>query len=87
MQAQSVNKRDRLKQLGAFLLFAFVAGTAAMPTLSVQGAIAGRYKMILLLLVSCRLAWCIFRRTFRYRDYLIYFAVVVGFCILMDFQY
>jgi hypothetical protein len=87
MQAQQVNKRSLLKELSVFLLFAVIAGMFAMPTLSVQGAIAGRYKTILFVLVCCRFAWCLYRRTFRYKDYLIYFAVVIGFCIWVDSKY
>jgi hypothetical protein len=84
MQAQPINKRSLLKQLGALLLFAVVCGMLAMPCLCDEGAIAGQYKTILFLVVFCRLIWCIYKRTFRYRDYLIYFAIVLGFCIWVD---
>ncbi len=87
MQAPTVNKKSLLKELGALLLFVVVAGMAATPCLCVTGAIAGRYKMILFFLVSLRLAWSIYRRTFRFRDYWIYFAIVMAFCIWTDFNY
>jgi hypothetical protein len=84
MQAQPAIKRSRLKELLALLLFGVVGGMFAMPCLCIEGAIAGRYKTILFLLVFSRLAWCIYRRTFRFRDYFVYFAVVIGFGIWAD---
>src|SRR5688572_25464650 len=87
MEARTVSKHALLKEMGALLLFVIVAGMAAMPCLCVTGAMAGRYKMALFLLVSLRLAWSIYRRTFRFRDYWIYFAIVMTFCIWTDFNY
>jgi hypothetical protein len=87
IEAQPTIKRSLLKDLGALLLFVAVAGMAAMPCLCVTGAIAGRYKLALFFLVSLRLGWSIYRRTFRFRDYWIYFAIVMAFCIWMDFNY
>jgi len=87
MQAQPVIIQSRLKPLLALLVFGIVGGMAAMPCLCVEGAIAGRYKTILFLLVFSRLAWSVYRRTFRWRDYFIYFAVVVGFCLWIDSKY
>ena len=84
MEAQPVIKRGRLKELIALLLFLFIGGMASAPCLCIEGAIAGRYKMILFLLAFSRLAWSIYRRTFRWRDYFIYFAVVIGFCLWAD---
>jgi steroid 5-alpha reductase family enzyme len=83
-ERQPAIKRTLLKQLGALLLFVVVGGALAMPCLCVGGAIAGRYKVILFLLVSIRLGWNIYRRTFRFRDYFIYFAVFVAFCLWTD---
>jgi small-conductance mechanosensitive channel len=80
-------KRTLLKELGALLLFVVVGGALAMPCLCTEGAIGGRYKTILLLLVSLRLGWSIYRRTFRFRDYFIYFAVVVAFCLWTDSRF
>lgn len=78
------NKRRLLKELGALLLFVAVGGMAAMPCLCVEGAIAGRYKLILFLLVSLRLGWSIYRQNFRFGDYWIYFAIVMAFCLWTD---
>lgn len=87
MEAQTVSKHGLLKELGALLLFVVVAGMAAMPCLCVTGAIAGRYKLALFFLVSLRLGWSIYRRSFRFRDYWIYFAIVMAFCIWTDLHY
>jgi len=87
MQAQLAIKQSRLKQMLALLVFGIVGGMASMPCLCIEGEIAGRYKTILFLLVFSRLAWCIYRRTFRFRDYFIYFAVVIGFCIWADLHF
>jgi hypothetical protein len=87
MESKAINKQVLLKELSALLLFVVVAGMAAMPCLCVTGAIAGRYKMALFFLVSLRLGWSIYRRTFRFRDYWIYFTIVMAFCIWTDFNY
>ena len=84
MELQQPNKRGLLKELCALLLFIVVAGMAAMPCLCVTGAVAGRYKLALFFLVSLRLGWSICRRTFRFRDFWIYFAIVMAFCIWTD---
>jgi hypothetical protein len=70
----------------SLLLFLVVGVSVAAPCLCVEGAISGRYTMALLLLAFCRLAWCVYRRTFRYRDYFVYLAIVIGFCVWADFQ-
>jgi len=87
MEARPAGKRSLLKELGALLLFVVVAGMAATPCLCVTGAIAGRYKLALFFLVSLRLGWSIYKRTFHFRDYWIYFAIVMAFCICVDFNY
>jgi len=87
MATQPPSKRALLKELGALLLFVVIAGMAAMPCLCVTGAIAGRYKLALFFLVSLRLGWSIFRRTFRFRDFWGYFAIVMAFCIWTDMHY
>jgi len=84
METQPVIKRGRLKELIALLLFLLIGGMASLPCLCIEGAIAGRYKMILFLLVFCRLTWCIYKRTFRFKDYFIYFAIVIGFCFWVE---
>jgi hypothetical protein len=68
------------------LLFCLVGGLLAAPVLSLGGSITGRFKSILFLAVGARLAWSIYKRTFTFRDYLIYFGGLVGFCIWADLQ-
>jgi hypothetical protein len=87
VEGEPTSKRTLLKELGALLLFAVVGATLAMPCLCVEGAIAGRYKTILFLLVSLRLGWNIYKGTFRFRDYFFYFAVVVAFCLWIDSRF
>jgi hypothetical protein len=84
IKPQAAIKRIPLKELGALLLFVVAGGALAMPCLCIEGAIAGRYKVILFFSVALRLGWCIHRRTFRFRDYFIYFAIVVAFCLWAD---
>ena len=84
MRAELSIRHGRFREVLALLLFVGVAGMWAAPCLCVDGEIAGRYKMILWALVSGRLAWQIYRRTFRFRDYFIYFALVIGFFIWVD---
>ncbi len=84
VESQPANRRTLLKELGALLLFVVVGGMLAAPCLCLEDAMASRYKVILFLLASLRLAWGIYRRTFRFRDYCIYFAVVVVFCLWAD---
>ena len=81
VEAQPFVKRTLLKELGALLLFVVVAGMAAMPCFCITGVIAGRYKLALFFLVTLRLGWSIYGRAFRFRDYWIYFAIVMAFCI------
>jgi len=84
MQAQPVIKRSLLKPLIALLVFVFVCGSLSLPLLCIGGEISGRSKITLMLLVFCRMAWQIYKGAFRFRDYFIYFAVVVAFCLWLD---
>lgn len=84
MQAQPVIKRVLLKQLIALLVFLLVCGSAALPLLCAGGDVLGRIKTSLVFLVFCRLAWQIYKGTFRFTDYFIYFALILGFCIWLD---
>lgn len=84
MEAQTFSKHGLLKELGALLLFIFVAGMAAMPCLCVTGAIAGQYKLVLFYFVSLRLGWSIYKRSFRFKDFWIYFAIVMAFCLWVE---
>jgi hypothetical protein len=87
MQEQPVIKRSLLKQRVALFLFLIVGGLFASPCLCLEGEAASNYKMAFLFLVLCRLAWQVYKRTFRWRDYFIYFALVIGFCIWADYQF
>ncbi len=87
VELRRTSKKALLKELGALLLFVVVGGVLAMPCLCIEGAITGRYKVILFLLVSLRLGWSIYKRTFQLRDYFIYFAVVVAFCLWTDSRF
>ena len=84
MQAQPAIKQSLLKQLLALLVFAIIGGMFAMPIFTTNGEIAGRSKSIFFVLILCRLGWQTHKRTFRFRDYFIYFAVFIGFCIWLD---
>jgi hypothetical protein len=84
MQEQPAIKRSRLKELIALLVFLFIGGMFAMPVFSTNGEISGRSKMAFLLLAFCRLAWQIYKGKFRFRDYFVYFGLVIGFCIWLD---
>ena len=84
MQAQPVIKQGLLKQLLALLVFAIIGGMFAMPIFTTNGEIAGRSKFIFFFLILCRLGWQTYKRTFRFRDYFIYFAVFIGFYLCLD---
>lgn len=84
MQAHPAIKQGLLKQLIALLVFLFVGGILALPLLCPGGDFAGRYKMAFVFLVFCRLAWQIYKGTFRFKDYFIYFGLVIGFCLWID---
>jgi hypothetical protein len=66
------------------MMFILIAGMLAVPVFSPNGYYSGRSKMALFILVLCRLVWQIYKGSFRFRDYFIYFAVVVAFCLWLD---
>jgi hypothetical protein len=84
MQASPATKPRLLKQLIALLVFALVCGMLAVPVFSTNGYYSGRSKMALFVLVFGRLTWQIYRGTFRFRDYYIWFALVIAFCLWLD---
>jgi hypothetical protein len=84
MEAQPDIKRSLLKPLLALFLFTVIGGMFAWPIFSTNGEISARSKLILFFLIFGRLAWQTYKRTFRFRDYFIYFAVFIGFCIWLD---
>ena len=83
---QPTVRRRRLTELVALLLFLLVGCAFAAPCLCVEGALRGRYATALLLLAFSRLAWQVHKRKFRFRDYFLYLAIVVAFCIWAEFQ-
>ena len=87
MQAQLAIKRSLAVELIALFLFLVIGGIFASPCLCLEGEAASDYKMAFLFLALCRLVWQVYKRTFRWRDYFIYFALVIGFCIWADYQF
>lgn len=83
-EAQPAIKWSPLKELIALFVFMLIGGMFAWPIYSINGEISARSKLVLFFLIFCRLAWQTYKRTFRFRDYFIYFAVLVGFCLWMD---
>jgi hypothetical protein len=82
----TVRPRRRVAELVALLLFLVVGATLAAPTLSIEGAIRGRFTTVLVFLAFSRLAWNVHKRTFLFRDYFLYLAIIVAFCIWVEFQ-
>jgi hypothetical protein len=82
----TVRSRRRVAELVALLVFLAVGSTLAAPTLSVEGAIRGRCTTALMFLAFSRLAWNVHKRTFLFRDYFLYLAIIVAFCIWAEFQ-
>jgi hypothetical protein len=85
MDTPPVIKPSLFKQVIALLLYFLVCGLFAIPSLSLPGAVTAKYKITLFLLVLIRLSWSVYSRTFRLPEYLIYFAVVIAFCVMADF--
>jgi len=87
MQAPSVSKRKLAAELASLLVFFVVGFLAASPCLCPEGGVAGGFKLAFFLLVFLRLAWSVYRRTFRFVDYFVYFALVIGFCIWVESRF
>jgi len=81
MKAQPAIKQSRFSELLALFVFFVVGFIASSPLMTVGGEAAGYFKGAFFLLVFFRLAWCIYRRTFRWRDY---FVLVILFCIFVE---
>lgn len=75
------DKHRRLKELAALLLFATLVMPFAAPCLCVEGAIRGRYTIVLAFSVFSRLAWITYKGKFTFKDYFAYLGIVVAFCI------
>lgn len=85
-KAHPTTRSKRVLEFVALCLFLAVGSAAAAPCLCIEGEIRGRYTMALLGLAFCRLVWSVYRGTFRYREYFLYLAVVIGFCVWADLQ-
>ena len=87
MQAQAVTKERLLLQLAALVLLLLIGGFLSMLEFAMYGGGASvGIKRIVVILVFCRLAWQIYRRTFRFLDYFVYLAIVIGFCFWADYE-
>ena len=84
--APKVYGGGRSLQIVALLLFLGIGSFFALPCLSTGGAARGAFTMVLLLLALSRLTWNVYKRTFRYRDYLVYLAVVIVFGLWAEVQ-
>jgi hypothetical protein len=77
----STGSREPLRQLLALLLFLIITIPVAMPCLCPEGAIRGRITSAFAFLVFCRLAWHVYKRTFKFKDYFAYLGIVMAFCV------
>ena len=85
METQAVTKQKLLMQLAALFLLLLIGGFLSILQLAEYGGRASvGFKQEVVLLVFCRLAWQIYRCTFRFLDYFIYLAIVIGFCVWAD---
>jgi hypothetical protein len=87
MQAQKVSKGKLALEIFALLVFFIVGFLASSPCLCIGGDIAGGFKLTLFLLAFLRLTWSVYRHTFRFVDYFVYFALVIGFCIWVESRF
>ena len=76
-----VTRGGRLKQIVALFLFLVVGLVFASPCLCAEGETRGAFTMAILLLAFSRLAWSVHKRTFRYRDWFVYLAIVIMFSL------
>jgi hypothetical protein len=76
----------RLKQVVALSLFLVVGLVFAAPCLCAEGAARGAFTMVLLVVALARLAWGVYKGTFRYRDYFVYLAIVIAFSLWADLR-
>jgi hypothetical protein len=87
MQAQPAIKRSRLMPSFALLLFFVVGLILASPCLCLEGVVGGNIKLAFFVLVFCRLSLSVYRRTFRFVDYIVYFVISVGFDFWVESHY
>jgi hypothetical protein len=87
MEAQPAIKQSRLMPSLALLVFFVVGFILASPCLCLEGVVGGNIKLAFFVLVFCRLAWCIYKRTFRFVDYIVYFIISIVFDFWVESHY
>lgn len=70
-------------EVAAIIAFVLIGGIEALPCTCEGGAIASNAEFALLLYISFRLIWQVYRRTFNLRDYFVYCALFAAFCFWM----
>jgi hypothetical protein len=87
MQGQPVGKWRVLMQLAALFVFFIICSDFSLSVVMKTGAEQSQIcKLAFFLLVFCRLAWQIYKHTFRFLDCIIYIVIVFGFCYWVDHQ-
>jgi hypothetical protein len=74
----------RALQVLALFVFLGVGSLVSLPCLHTGGSTRGLFTMTVLILAFFRLGWSVYKRTFRYRDYMLYLAVVIAFGLWAD---
>lgn len=87
MEAQAATKKSRFLEVLALLCFLVVGFIASCPLLAPGGEAAGYFKEAFFILVFARLVWTVYKRSFNWMAYLIYFAFVLGFCSFVDSRF
>jgi len=77
---------ERVLQIAALCLFLSVGSFFSLPLLSPGGDTRGLITITVLILAFSRLAWRFYKRTFLYRDYMIYLAAVIAFGLWADLR-
>jgi hypothetical protein len=87
MQESAIIKQRLALQILALLLFLIIGGFLSILQFPMYGGGAAvGFKQQVVILVFCRLAWQTYRRKFQFLDYLVYLAIVIGFCIWADYE-
>jgi len=81
-----ISKNGRLLQILALFLFLAVGGLISLPCLHMGGSTRGLFTMTVLILAFSRMAWSVYKGTFRYRDYVVYLAIVIAFGLWADVE-
>jgi len=86
MSEIKVSASERALQIVALFFFLGVGSFFALPWLTPGGDSKGFITITVLILAFSRLAWSFYKRTFRYRDYVLYLAIVIAFGVWADLQ-